>query len=128
MSEEVLAQKVDALYRHGFLFTILPENNMGLAFINECKKYDWFQYVLKERKDDTAKEENLVQKYGFRTTERTKDLIVRQYRAALWSKKIDLDEDVEREISSYEYDARNRPNAISPNHDDVLMANMICWH
>lgn len=128
VSDPVLAEKVDICYRRGYLFTILPENNVGLSFINECKKYDWFHWMLKERKNDTAKDDNVVQKYGFRTTEKSKDLIVRKYRAAIWSGKIDADAELLKEISSYEYDSRNRPNATSPNHDDVLMADMICVH
>ncbi len=128
VTEQVLAEKVDMIFKKWYLFTLLIENNVGLAFINECKKYPWFHWVLKQRKDDSTSDENLVQKYGFRTTEKSKDLIVREYRAALWKASIDLDDQIRAEIETYEYDNRGRPNAISPNHDDLLMADMICWH
>jgi hypothetical protein len=35
-------------------------------------------------------------------------------------------------MKTYQYDNKNRPNAIAPNHDDLLMADMIScyglWH
>jgi len=99
-----------------------------LALINECKKYPWFQYVLKERKDDMASQENLVQKYGFRTTQQSKDMIIREYRGALYRKDITVSARLLSEMATYQYDENNRPNAVDPNHDDLLMADMIAWH
>ena len=86
VSEIILAQKLDFILnwtgegKTKFMGKINPENNVGLAFINECKHYDWFQYIVKSRRDDDPSQENLIQKYGFRTTDKSKTLIIREYR------------------------------------------------
>lgn len=134
VSEIVLAQKVDFILtqyqedKKHFMGTILPENNVGLAFINECKQYDWFQYVLKSRQGDRAEWEDLIQKYWFRTTKQSKDLIIREYRMALYNQEISITPDLHSEMSTYQYDKENRANAIAPNHDDLLMADMIAYN
>lgn len=134
-SEEQLAMQLDFIltqYSEGeganprhYLGTIVPENNVGLAFINECKKYPWFQYVLKQRREDSVSQENLVQKYGFRTTAQSKDLIIREYRIALLRKEISITPELHEEMGTYQYDSLNRANAMAPYHDDLLMADMI---
>ena len=134
VSEVILAQKLDYIltqYKEDdkcFMGTIQPENNVGLAFINECKKYDWFQYVLKSRQGDRAEWEDLIQKYGFRTTKQSKDLIIREYRMALYNQEISITPDLHSEMSTYQYDKENRANAIAPNHDDLLIADMIAYN
>ena len=135
VNEEILAKKLDFLFKYDDLWgnyvgNVLPENNIGLAFINECKKYDWFnERMLVERKNDKMMwEDNQIFKYWFRTTLKSKDLIIRQYRWALYKQDIDITDEIYSEILTYVYDKNNRPNAIAPNHDDMLMADMICYH
>lgn len=134
VSEIILAQKLDYIltqYKENdmcFMGTIQPENNVGLAFINECKQYDWFQYVLKSRQGDRAEGEDIIQKYGFRTTKQSKDLIIREYRMALYAQEIWITPDLHSEMSTYQYDKENRANAIAPNHDDLLIADMIAYN
>jgi len=135
VNEEILAKKLDFLFKYDDLWgnyvgNVLPENNIGLAFINECKKYDWFnERMLVERKNDKMMwEDNQIFKYWFRTTLKSKDLIIRQYRWALYKSDIDITDEIYSEILTYVYDKNNRPNAIAPNHDDMLMADMICYH
>ena len=83
---------------------------------------------MKERRDNIASEENLVQKYGFRTTLQSKDMLIREYRGALCRKEITVSAELHKEMSSFLYDKNNRPNAIAPNHDDLLMADMIAHY
>jgi len=135
VNEEILAKKLDFIFNYtdlwdNYVGNILPENNIWLAFINECKKYEWFnERMLVERKNDKMIwEDNQIFKYGFRTTMKSKDLIIRQYRWALYKKSIDISNDIHSEIQTFVYDKANRPNAIYPNHDDMLMADMICLH
>ena len=135
VNEEILAKKLDWFFNYKdlwglYLGSVLPENNVWLAFINQCKVYPWFhERMLVERKNDKMEwEENQIFKYWFRTTQKSKDLIIRQYRWALYSQKIDINADIYWEIQTYVYDKRNRPNAIAPNHDDLLMADMICLY
>ena len=134
VSETILAKKLDFILEYSeeiewkkkqYRWVIFPENNSGLAFINECKKYKWFNYMLKSRKIDSTTEENIQQKYGFRTTQQSKDLIIREYRWALYRNEIWISRELMSEIRTYQYDKNNRPNAIYPNHDDLLMADMI---
>lgn len=132
VNEEILAKKLDWLFKYKdlwwyYLGYVLPENNVWLAFINECKKYDWFyeRMLVERRNDKMVGEENQVFKYWFRTTQKSKDLIIRQYRWMLYKKEIDMTTEIRWEIETYVYDKNNRPNAISPNHDDLLMADMI---
>lgn len=117
----------DPKKRH-FMGSIIPENNVGLAFINECKNYSWFQYVLKSRREDATTSENIVQKYGFRTTAQSKDLIIREYRMALQRKEISITQALYDEMGTYQYDEMNRANAMPPYHDDLLMADMIAYN
>lgn len=138
VSEIILAQKLDFILswtgqgNNKFMGKINPENNVGLAFINECKHYAWFQYVVKSRKDDNPSQENLIQKYWFRTTEQSKTLIIREYRWSFYKKEITLSAELFAEMKTYQYDKNNKANAIAPNHDDLLMADMIAcygiWH
>lgn len=133
VNEVILAQKLDFILNYEedwkkYMGTILPENNTGLAFINECKKYDWFQYVLKSRNSESVSDENLQQKYWFRTTAKSKDLLIRDYRWALYRWDIDVSEAVYWEMHTYIFDKNNRPNAVAPNHDDLLMADMIAYN
>jgi len=135
VNEEILAKKLDFIFTYKelwwkYLWYVLPENNVGLAFINECKKYEWFnERMLVERKNDKMMwEDNQIFKYWFRTTMKSKNLIIREYRWALYKKTVDITDDIYSEILTYVYDKANRPNAITPNHDDLLMADMICYH
>lgn len=134
VNEIILAQKLDFIlnyksedwrYYQGLIF---PENNTWLAFINECKSYKWFQFVLKARKIDDTTDDNLVQKYWFRTTKQSKDLIIREYRWWLYRKEIWITPEIYSEIRTYQFDKENRPNAVAPNHDDLLMADMIAYN
>jgi len=133
VNEIILAQKMDFILGYQvdgktYRGVIFPENNIGQAFINECKKYRWFQYMLQARKHDSVDDDNLVQKYGFRTTMTSKDLIIREYRGGLYRKEIWITDEIYAEIRTYQFDKNNRPNAIAPNHDDLLMADMIAYN
>jgi len=136
VNEIILAQKMDFIlwYEENwrkYQWLLLPENNVGLAFINECKHYSWFQFMLKARSIDNASDDNIQEKYWFRMTTVSKDLIIREYRWALYRKDetwIWITLDTLAEIRTFQYDSNNRPNAISPNHDDLLVADMIAYH
>jgi len=135
LNEIVLAKKLNWFFTTDiwwwfYLWSVLVENNVWLAFINECKHYPWFsERMLIQQKDDKILwEEWAVRKYWFRTTKTSKDYIIRKYKWALYSKELDISEEIYSEIQTYIFDKNNRPNAISPNHDDLLMADMICYY
>lgn len=129
LNEELFAKKIDSIFNQGYIFNLLPENNVWIALINECKKYWWFIYMLQERKTDKLEwEDTQVTRYWFKTTQKSKDLIIREYKGALFKKNIEITEEIYSDIITYVYDKNNRPNAIYPNHDDQLMAGMISRH
>lgn len=82
VNEVILAKKLDYIFSKKLDWIqcysgyIIPENNVWLAFINECKQYWWFKYTVKQQNDDNADDYNewVQQKYGFRTTKTSKDL------------------------------------------------------
>lgn len=111
-----------------YLWTILPESNVWRAFINECLKYPWAHLLLKARKLDGTEEEWIVQKYWFRTTKQSKELIIREYRNALYRWEIDVTPMTLLEMHTYQYDRNNSANALPPNHDDRIIADMIAYH
>jgi hypothetical protein len=39
-----------------------------------------------------------------------------------------VSKDIYAEILTFVFDRNNKPNAIAPNHDDLLMADMIAVH
>jgi hypothetical protein len=47
---------------------------------------------------------------------------------AIYNKKIWITEDILDEVYTYQFDQNNRPNAIKPDHDDLLMADMIAYN
>lgn len=133
VNEIILAKKMDFILNYEvngrkYEGVIFPENNKGTAFINECRQYTWFQFMLKQRKIDSTTGEDLVEKFGFWTSETSKDLIIREYRGAIYEKKIWVTPELYSEIRTYQYDKNNRPNAMGKNHDDLLMADMIAYY
>lgn len=147
VNEILLAKKLDYILtqysewewpnKKRYLGTIIIENNIGTAFINECKRtkddwslvYPWFQYVLKQRKLDWTIDYDWVQeKYWFRTSQSSKDLLIREYRNALDNWEIDVSPETLNEMYTFCYDEQNRPNAQSPYHDDRIMGDMLALH
>ena len=47
---------------------------------------------------------------------------------ALYNQEISITPDLHSEMSTYQYDKENRANAIAPNHDDLLIADMIAYN
>lgn len=147
VNEILLAKKLDYILtqysewewpnKKRYLGTIIIENNIGTAFINECKRtkddwsliYPWFQYVLKQRKLDWTLDQEWVQeKYWFRTSQSSKDLLIREYRNALDNWEIDVSPETLNEMYTFCYDELNRPNAQAPYHDDRIMGDMLALH
>jgi hypothetical protein len=111
-----------------YLGRIVPENNIWRLFIKECQAYHWSWRIHHEiRTDMTVQETRETNKYWFKTTKPSKDFIIRLFRWAIFREEIQVSEEIKSEIDTYQYDNNNRPNAIAPNHDDILMASMISY-
>lgn len=73
----------------------------------------------------------ISQKYGFATTSQSKPLIIDKTVNKLCDGVkpiLEVDDRCKVEMQNYYYDEQWRANAISPNHDDLVMSDMICLH
>lgn len=133
INEELLSEKLNLLLEYEenqkkYLGRIVPENNIWRLFIKECQKYHWNWRIHHEiRPEITVQESRDSNKFWFRTTKTSKDFIIRLFRWAIHRQEIEVSEEIKSEIDTYQYDSNNRPNAIAPNHDDMLMASMIAY-
>jgi len=104
---------------------IVPENNIGLAFINECKNFDWFMKIYRQQKLDqiTQKQSDVV---GFNTNAKTKILIISELEKQFRVGDFEVSSQEKEEIDHYYYDEKGGMNAISPYHDDLIIADALC--
>lgn len=133
VDEAMLARKLDEIFLYEkdtkkYLWWIIPENNIWRLFIKECQTYNWAYRIHHEiRTDMPVNETRETNKFWFRTTQPSKDFIIRLFRWAIHKMEVEVSEEIKSEIDTYQYDWNNRPNAIAPNHDDILMSAMI-WY
>lgn len=134
VNEEILAKKMNDILTYEkdwawYLGWIIPENNLWRLFIKICQDYPWKYLIHSEIKTDIPIEESAKEpnKYGFRMTQPSKDYIIRKFRGAIHKEIVEVSEEIKSEIETFEYDTSNKPNAVSPNHDDILVASMISY-
>lgn len=125
ISQDRLAHLIDKIIPYFIDVFIIPENNIGLAFINECKNFDWFMKIYRQRKFDqiTMKESDVV---GFNTNAKTKILIISDLHRLFRDGNFEVSEDEKSEIDHYYYDEKGGMNAIAPFHDDLIIADALC--
>lgn len=135
LNETEFAKKIDFILTYEengqrYMGALIPENNVGLALINECKKYEWFRHVVVEQKlnDSDDYSEWTIKKYGFRMSASSKDLIIREFKNWLETWAVDVTDWTYMEMTTFAYDKNNRPNAMPPYHDDVLVSHMIAYY
>lgn len=135
LNETEFAKKIDFILNYEedwkyYMGALIPENNVGLALINEMKKYDWFKNVVIEQKlnDSNDYSDWVVQKYWFRMSASSKDLIIREFKNWLETGMIDVSDWTYNEMTTFAYDRNNRPNAMPPYHDDILVSHMIAYY
>lgn len=122
--DELLNLKVNGKY---FVGTILPERNKWAAFITEARHYDWFHLILKWR-DQTAISDDTKEYYWFVTTKWSKELLIRDFRKAVYNKTTEITEEVYQEITTYIYHTDGSAGAMSNKKDDMVMGTMIALH
>jgi hypothetical protein len=63
------------------------------------------------------------------TTEKSKNIIINRFVTTITNKDIYInDERIINELFTYVYDEKRKPNAISPNHDDLIIATALSLH
>ena len=100
----------------------IERNNHWLTTITHCKNYSWYKNLFHEKTLDKNINKT-IRKPWFLTTWKSKPLIIdmlEEYirKGWLWL----CDARIIKECFTYYYDERWRSNAISPNHDDLIMA------
>lgn len=125
IAQDRLAHLVNELIPYFTDVFIVPENNIGLAFINECKNFDWFRQIYRQQKFDqiTQKQSDVV---GFNTNAKTKILIISELEKQFRVGDFEVSEEEKEEIDHYYYDEKGGMNAIAPYHDDLIIADALC--
>jgi len=99
----------------------IEDNNVGVVAVNIAKK----RYNnLYKRKVIDKKTDRMTEKIGWRSTKRTKPLLVRDLEMALRDREIKLtDKDTRQEMWQYEYDENGATNAPRGQYyDDCVMS------
>jgi hypothetical protein len=144
LQEDAIAEKLDEILTfdfwegRSFWWRILIENNQGQALINACKKYDWFDELIiplmDTRTDDMKKKKpNSKIAYWFTTSGTagwwwSKDLIIKEFRGALYKKNVWIPVEVYNEIVTYRYTNTGKAEAAAGNNDDCIIAAMLALY
>lgn len=108
-------------------FMIIPEVNVGLAFLDAAKAFKWFKNIYrKEVFDKVTKKKS--ESLGFYTTEKSKSILISAYDKLMMDGTHQVSGTIKTQIQKYHYDENGSANAISPYHDDVLVADFLSVH
>ena len=123
ISQDKLAEETDWLVRQLKDCFIVPENNIALAYIYKCREYEWARNIYTQRSMDrvTMRESETI---GWNTNAKTKILLITNFRAIL-EKGLEVTEIEKEELENYFYDEKGGMNAISPHHDDTVIADAL---
>ena len=123
--QDVLATKVDAIVTQLKNFLVIPEVNIGTAFINAAREHKWFNKLYRKEVFDQVTKKKTRQ-IGWTTTEKSKiDMITYQH-SIYREGDIEISERLKQEIDKYYYDENGGMNAIAPYHDDLVIADALC--
>lgn len=127
ITQDRLAGVVDKIAQLCKDVLIIPENNMGLAFLDACKKYDWHRKIYRTKTMDkiTNKQSDVL---GFNTNAKTKPLIINGLDQVFRAGDFEVSKDEFDEIQHYYHDERGGMNAVSPWHDDLLISDALSIH
>lgn len=144
LQEAAIAEKLDEILTFDFgewrsyWWRILIENNQGQALINACKQYAWFDELvipLMDTRTDEIKKKKPNSKiaYGFTTTGSaggwwSKELIIKEFRGALYKWNVEIPQIVYTEIVTYRYLPSGKAEATPGNHDDCIIAAMLALY
>ena len=91
----------------------------------------YYQYPRNYQREDTLEEDpGISHKYGFRTTENTKWMLIHELQSALSNKEIKInDKNTLYELLNYVYiTGRNKAGAAAGFNDDAVIALMLALH
>lgn len=124
ISQSKLAARVDKMVIRFQDCFIVVENNYGLAFLQSAEEYEWFDKLYMQKKMDTVtkKESDVI---GFNTNGKTKTLIIDNLDKKFESENYQVSAEEKEQIDYYYNDDRGGMNAISPHHDDLVIADAL---
>lgn len=137
LSLEELAAKIDWWFTEGYYVNVIPETNFSDYFIALLREYWWFGTYCYRQMRELDDIKGKLGDYGFRTTTKTKGIIVDIYGRHLrdnnkllatgQGNQFIVSAEIAQQIKYYERDG-NKMNARSGQYDDLLMADMICLY
>lgn len=114
------------LYSWGIGATIAPErNNHGHAFLSSAKSQSWYGDIYMDKNIDTVSEKP-KNKLGWLTSAVSRPLMLDEHNEAVRKGHIEVDQALLTEMMTF-FHINGKPEAISPNHDDCIIADAICW-
>lgn len=124
IAQDLLPHIVDQVVQELKEVFIVPESNMALAFLIACKPFDWYSYIYRQQALDkiTNKESEIL---GWNTNEKTKLLMITGLKEYMRAGPYEVSEVDKEEIDHYYHDEKGGMNAISPYHDDTVIADAL---
>lgn len=135
---ESLADVIGYLVKLWYIGTIgIEKNNTWHATIAECLKRPWSDMLYRIQKVN-EKTDSKTDKFWWRTDWETRPIMLSHYRKCIeWVRSFDwtiieaqktteFDDRTSWEFNFFIFDRDNVPRAISPNHDDMIIADAIC--
>lgn len=104
---------------------IVPENNIALAYLEECKKFTWHGRIYRQKSFDKVlnKQSDII---GFNTNAKTKPILRDALDEVFKLGNYEVSKELHEEIVHYYFDEKGGMNAISPYHDDLVIADALC--
>ena len=123
ISQDKLAEETNWIISQLRDCFVVPESNIGLAYIYKCKEFEWFSKVYRKKSMDkiTMQESEVI---GFNTNVKTKIYIITNLKSLI-EKGLEVSPIEYEEIKNYYYDERGGMNAINPHHDDTIISDAL---
>jgi hypothetical protein len=124
-TQDRLAELTDKIVKQLADCVIIPENNMALAFFDACKKYNWTRKIYRQNTIDKVTNRT-SEVWGVNTNSKTKGLLINNLDQLYRTGNAEVSAELKHEIEYYYYGESGKMEALSPNHDDGIMADSMC--
>jgi len=121
---------LERLFVLWYIWTVIIErNNHWHTVINSIKDNSRVLSAMYSEKTVDKITNKRTKKFWFQTNAKTKPLIIDRLAKLFRERTISLnDERLIKEFQTYFYDEQWRSNAVSPNHDDLIMSLALALH
>ncbi len=125
-TQDALAGILDKMLEGLENVIIVPENNIGLAFLYACREFpEWYDKIYRTVTMDkvTQKETEIL---GWHTNVKTKIVMINMLQRYYATGNNEVSAEILSEILHYYFDENGSMNAIAPYHDDLVIADALC--